>query len=489
MLFIFSLSIAGALADFVGPVYPAPADLTSHGSLVAAAWGNLASVWDAYLTEQQQNATAAASLASVQNLTLSTGLFSLHDPAARQLQHHHPTPKIANATYGTHKVDGDGIYRMASVTKLFTVFAGMISLTDEEWNRPVTNIINGLAEFAGGGEQSPLDSIQWDKVAPWALAAQSAGFPSSASPGGDLLLQEKSPTTAFGFPPVNARSFGPCWSETFCSADEFIESIRFYPPSFLPWTTPAYSNAGFILLGITLSNIIGKPMEAVYRESIFGPLGMKSSKSTPPTGAAEITRSVITGDPAIMFALNSSLLTPSGGLFSTTNDLAKFGLAILNSTLLSPSKTRKWMKPITHTASLTYSVGASWEIIRYFHPSTSKVTDVYTKQGGSGYYSGVVALMPDYGAGFSILSAYTNGSERLLATNIILDHITDAILPALDAQATAEARYNFVGSYISTDFVLNSSVTIALDETIVSDTPSGLSTTSWISNGTRLCPP
>lgn len=361
----------------------------------------------------------------------------------------------------------------------------MISLTDEDWNRPLTVINPELADFAGSEEQSPMHTIQWEKITPWALAAQSAGVPGVGIPAADILFQEASHATTSGFPPVDLNSLGPCWnvSDPFCRADEYIENLRSYPPSFLPWATPTYSDYGFVLLGIAISNITGKPMEANYRESIFEPLAMTSSNSTYPTGEAELARSVIAGDPAVGFALDGGLATPSGGLFSTINDLAKFGLAILNSTLIPPNMTRKWMKPITHTASLTYSVGAPWEIIRYVHSSTGKVTDLYTKLGDSGYYSGIVVLIPDYGAGFCILDAYTNSTIRSDATNIILDHITNAILPALEAQAQAEAGYNFVGSYISTDSTLNSSVTTALNESTVSGAPPGLSITSWVSNG------
>lgn len=241
-----------------------------------------------------------------------------------------------------------------------------------------------------------------------------------------------------------------------------------------------------MLLGIAISSITGKSMQTIYHESIFEPLNMTSSNSTYPTGEAELARSVIAGDPALGFAIEWGVTIPSGGLFSTTNDLAKFSLAILNSTLLPPDRTRKWMKPITHTASLTYSIGAPWEIIRYVHEFTGKVTDLYTKLGSSGSYGSIVVLIPDYGAGFSILNAYTNPTVRETATNIVLDYITNVILPVLEAQAAAEAVHNFVGTYVSTDSNLNSSVTIALNKSTIPGDSSGLSIISWISNSTDV---
>ena len=480
-LLLLSLSIAGALADFAGLTYPAPVDLASKRSLVSAAWENLTATLDAYLNKPQ-NTTANSSLAIVKNLTFSTGLFSLHDPAAQQLQYHYTAPEIANAPNGTNKVDGDSIYVTASVSKLFTALAGLISLTEEEWNRPLTQIFPALADIAGRGEQNPIYNIQWDKITPWTLAAQSAGVPRLTL--GDFIFREPSVAATLGLPPMDVSSWGPCWATPgFCSAEDYVKNLGSYPPNFLPWTNPAYANDGFILLGVAISNITGKPMEDLYRESILQPLGMTSSGSRAPTGEAELARSAI----AFGFGLDAALLAPSGGMYSTTNDLAKFGLAILNSTLLPADKTRKWMKPISHTASLTYSVGAPWEIARYVHPSTGKVTDLYTKIGDSGSYGAIVVLIPDYGVGFSLLAEYTDQAIRVPAVSIVLDHITNAILPALEAQAAAEAECNFAGSYVSTDATLNSSVTIALNESTVPGTSwGGLSITRWVSNGTDV---
>ncbi len=496
-LLLLPICIAGALADFLGPTYPAPIDLTSDKSLVSASWKNFTSTFDAYLKKGNQSTASKSALSGVEKITFSVGLFSIHDPAAAKLQYHYTSPEIANATQGTTQVDGDSIYRIASISKLFTVFAGLLELSDEDWNRPLTDVIPGLAEHAGGtaaGEENAVYKIQWDKITPWALASQLAGGPALALVGADILfdgvlaslgLGGTNPVTAYGFPPLNISNLGPCWDLKYrdtnsfiCPADYFVVNERSLPPTFLPWTTPAYSDDGFILLGIAISKITGKSMATIYRESIFETLGMTSSNSSAPTGEAELARSVIAGD-FYSFALNGGISVPSGGLFSTINDLAKFGVGILNSTLYPADQTRKWMKPISHTASLSYSVGAPWEIARYINPSSGKVTDLYTKLGDYANYGGCLVLIPDYNAGFSVLVA-SNDSTRSDVANLVLDYVTEAILPALEAQAAAEAARNFVGTYVSTDPTLNSSVTVSLNESI------GLSISTWISNGTDV---
>jgi hypothetical protein len=134
---------------------------------------------------------------------------------------------------------------------------------------------------------------------------------------------------------------------------------------------------------------------------------------------------------------------------------------------------------LSHTASLTYSVGAPWEIIRYVHKDTGRITDVYTKLGDSGAYGGYIILIPEYNAGFSILGANVNETQRGNAANTVMDMIFEQMMPALEAQAARDAEKKFAGHYECTSG-LNSSLTVTLNET------AGLTISSWISNGTDM---
>ena len=500
--------VTGGLADFVGPTYPTPIDLSSNASLVAASWKNLSSTLDPYLknTSKGPSSTLASlSAAEVGNVTFSLGMFSIHDPAASKLQYHHTSPEIANASHGTHSVAGDSIYRIASMTKLFTVLGGLLTMTDEDWNRPLTTIIPELGSFAAASDTDPVYKTAWDQITPWALACQIAGIARQGIAAADLLYAVAlNPTrtaailaTEYGLPPANVSDLGSCLDIN-CTASSYVEGVMAQPPVLEPWTSPAYANNGFILLGIAISKLTGQPMSQIY-QSIFDTLDMGSSYSSAPTKASDLTRSVIAGDPALSFAAANGIAVSSGGLFSTTHDLAKFGIAILNPPLLPANTTRKWMKPASHTASLTYAVGAPWEIVRYIHPagssSAGKVTDLYTKSGDSGYYSSNMVLIPEYGAGFTILAASTNETVRGSATNVVLDYVTNAVLPALEAQAAQEARRNFVGTYKYTStsqpnnatIAFNSSLTIAFNKsTVIGALNGGLSISRWISNGTDM---
>lgn len=491
-IFLLSLWFTPTSADFLGPSYPSPCDLSSNNSLVALSWRNISSTLRGLVSESGSEATFS-------NVTFSLGMFSLHDDDATSLQFHYTSPEIANSPNGTKSVNSDSIYRIASVTKVFTVFAGLLELNLTDWERPLTELLPTLAKFieSSSGRNNPINTVEWDKITPSALAAQIAGIPRDGFPApGELtyaLLAQDGPSAIqelldLGFPPIadnDTLEYQPCLSYlvngTTCPPVPWVEGVEVSSPTFRPWTTPGYSDAGFAMLGLAISSITGKSMDDIYRSAIFEPLGMDSSNSTTPP-QSEWDRCVIPGDPASSFAFDAGLLVSTGGLLSTINDLARLGRGILNSTLLSPEETRRWLKPFSHTAHMQYSVGRPWEIMRYTHPSTGKVTDIYTKLGDSGDYSGFLVLIPDYQAGFSILASSTS-SERSTVIAEIADIVFNAILPGLEAQAAVEAESKLGGVYTSTGPV-NSSVSLAFNNS--AGAAPGLHITSWISNGTDV---
>ncbi|KAM0262803.1 hypothetical protein ACHAQJ_001597 [Trichoderma viride] len=492
-----ALWLTPTLADFLGPSYPAPTDLTSEQSFVAASFKNLTETLDAYLEDGKWE-TLSPPLAAITNLTFSLGLFSLNDPEATELQYHYTSAEIAGAPNGTHKVDADTIYRIASVTKVLTALTGLLELNSSDWDRPLTDILNPLAVFANkpAEEKNSVFTVEWNKVTPNALAGQIAGVPRDGFPDTNDLLVEaviqylidgsQSPNLiTFGLPPVSQNDtlvYSPCFhlNTTNCPPLPYIESSEGRAPSFATYSTPGYANNGFALLGLAISNITGKSFERMFREDIFGPLNMTSSSAvTPPP--SEWYRSVIPGSIS-NFDVDAGVYITSGAVLSTLNDMAKLGVGILNSTLLSSDQTRRWMKPISHTANQQLSVGRPWEIHRFTHPS-GVVTDLYCKSGDSGDYSAYFVMLPDYDAGFTILSS-SSQLTRFFTLSALMDVIINSLIPSLAAQAAAEAKRCFTGIYNSTDPTLNSFLTLTMNQT-ETDAP-GLLISSWVSNGTNV---
>lgn len=486
-----AMIIATVPATFLGPTYPAPVDLSSQESLVRSAWEELTSRFDTSL-KQGGNVTASTTIAGAEGITFSAGLFSLHDEGATKLQYHYTAPQIAESPYGTNEVDGDSIYRVASVSKLVTVFSALLSLSEEQWNRAITDFVPELISHLND-DQSP----HWSEITPSMLASQLSGIAALGTIG-DLYLNLEPAALAAntsiagfaqsrGLPPPHPSRLAPASGTKDYTTRNFMALNGWEPPTFLPNWTPAYSDLGFMILGLVISRVTGKAYDMMYRDLVFERLGMDSSFANAPTGGRLFSRSVIAGPMHNNFQFAENIPTiPSGGLLSTINDLCRLGIGMLNGTLISKKNTRAWMKPRTHTASLTYSVGEPWEIVRYIHRDTGKVTDIYTKLGDSGSYGGMLAIIPDYDAGFSFLNAQFNSSERGQVALKLIDLISEEVIPALEAQAAAEATRNFVGTYESTDPQLDSSLEIAFNESTVLTSSSGLNIQNWISNGTDM---
>jgi CubicO group peptidase (beta-lactamase class C family) len=106
------------------------------------------------------------------------------------------------------------------------------------------------------------------------------------------------------------------------------------PPNFLPWTTPAYADVGFALLGLVISNITSKTYQQIFHESILMPLNMTSSNVLAPP-QSEWHRAAIN----TTFIDPESVYDPSGGMTSTIADLARLGVGILTSTLMPVEQT------------------------------------------------------------------------------------------------------------------------------------------------------
>lgn len=502
-LLLLSL-LPSVLADFSGPSWSPPTDLTSNASLVSAAFTSLSNTLHQYITLDGSSHSTPRSPAGISNLTFSLGVFSLHDSsAADDLQFHYTAPEIQNSSYGTQTVDADSIYRIASVTKALTVLTGLVALNESDWDLSLADIFPALAAYSQDhpSPADPIRTVAWQDVTLRALAAQLGGVPRDAFPNAnDLQIQALlglADPLAMGLPPTtpdDALENPACLAYALatgifdCPLTPFLETTANRPPVFAPWTTPAYANNGFALLGAALTAVTGaEDLGTLAEESVFGPLGMASSSIAPAPSAGQWARSVIAGgSPSTYFNISTAVLSGSGAGLSTQRDMARLGVGILNATLLSPAATQRWLKPVSLTGRLQYAVGAPWEIHRYTLPGSQKVVDLYSKLGDSGAYSALFVLLPDYGLGFSLLSAADPAilPLRFDVLAAIADIVTDTLLPAFEAQAAVDAARRFAGTY--TDSSRNSSLTLAVNQTANSTAGPGLVIDRWTSNGTDV---
>ena len=80
---------------------------------------------------------------------------------------------------GTREVDGSTVYRLGSVTKIFTVLTWLAEVGDEHWFVPITNFVPELRDIQerSRGEGDAIRYTDWDAVTVGALASQMSGIP------------------------------------------------------------------------------------------------------------------------------------------------------------------------------------------------------------------------------------------------------------------------------------------------------------------------
>ncbi|KAL7810809.1 beta-lactamase/transpeptidase-like protein [Trichoderma gracile] len=396
----------------------------------------------------------------------STTSFSLS--AASQLDSspiidfHHTSGSLNASAGSTSRVTGDTVYRIGSISKLFTVYALLLNNGTMHWNRPVTDFVPELRNAVHGSpyqHTSVIGPVQWDQVTVGALASQLSGIGRDCT-SADLAVLDFS-WTHLGLPSLPPQDVPICGindGQLPCSRKEYFASYTQRHAVFPPYSKAMYSNGAYRILAYVLEAITGRTYEDIIENEIFKPLGMKHSSALPPTIKGKGV--IPDGDAGWNRAYGDEI--PTGGVLSSTNDLVSFGRAIFSNKQLSPMETSRWMKPNSFTASPSLSIGAPWEIVRTRSAiSTGRIVDLYTKSGSVGAYQSLVVLVPDYRVALAILAA---GPDASAAVQVVSETVIQALLPALEEAAKEQACNKLCGEYSTSTGVSNSSLVITVDE-------------------------
>ncbi|KAJ4301250.1 hypothetical protein N0V90_003341 [Kalmusia sp. IMI 367209] len=222
--------------------------------------------------------------------------------------------------------------------------------------------------------------------------------------------------------------------------------------------------------------ITGQSFSSALQTSLIEPLGLSRTFASTPD---DESIGVILYDATTSgWNVDISEVTAMGGIFASASDVSAIGRSILSSKLLASNTTRAWLKPTSFTSSPAGFVGRPWEIYRAtIDLSNNRVVDIYTKAGNFGVYGSILALVPDFDIGFTILMASEARPNPLTIAGVV----TDILLPAVEEAARVETHAAYADTYTSPR--INSSVTISSE----AGKP-GLSLESWISNGTDMFP-
>ncbi|KAK3359532.1 beta-lactamase/transpeptidase-like protein [Lasiosphaeria hispida] len=478
-----------------GPLLPRPKDLLRDPGIQAAGKA-LDHVFAQYI--DSDNSTGSG------RFSYSVEIFSGTDDSSIW-SHYWTAPNLGRFnSSGVLKVDTNTVYRIGSITKIFTVLTFLATVGDGVWNDPITKYVPEIAALARGNTGSSIFETDWDSITVGSLATQTSGIIRDYALLGELAYQlPLDDLYTMGFPSIPLTEFPPCGVSPTCNRQQLFSGLGRLPPSFPPSTTPAYSDLGFTLLGFVAESITGKSFTSLLQDAVLDPLKLKHTFYSAPEDAL----GVIPGNRyTTSWAYEMAEEAATGNMYTSAGDMSSLGRAILRSTLLKPAVTRRWMRPYSFNSDPKAAVGMPWGIRQISIGQSNQsyqYIHTFNKAGSLGAYSSLLAIMPELDIGYSILAAGDPPAGLAMA---VADALTNTFVPALMSTARSQAKaaysghYQYTGSLNTTKTAnstaarlrrrfdnstittpLNSSLTITID----TDRP-GMGVENWFSNGTDM---
>ncbi|EEH11641.1 conserved hypothetical protein [Histoplasma capsulatum G186AR] len=416
-LLLLCKNLYAADCPLLGQAFPPPRMLSNSST-----WKKAIEDFESNLKELLSQSTDL----DARTTSFSINIFSSHEENLLY-EYHHDAPGLKGSIAKGQKLNGDTMYRIASISKVMTLYTFLIEAGFKYFNEPVAKFVPEIEREIQRQWGNIDDTLvpQWREITVGSLANYYNDMAGRVN---------QTVTTQFGLPALSDPEVPRCGQR-----DMFAEFIGRHPV-FAPFSTAIYSNVAFDIIGYALEQITNVPFEKSVKRSIIDRLKLKRfGVETPPA-----TWGIIPSDPVTSY-WNASVGSgnPAVGFYSSASDLARVGQSILQSRLISETDTRRWLKPNSHTSSLLSSVGSPWEIYR---SSSPRLVDFYTKFGDLGSYGSAIALIPDYDVGFTVLAAGANpGRQRTL----LADLIGSLLSATLEKEARIQAIEAFAGTYTS----------------------------------------
>lgn len=289
-------------------------------------------------------------------------------------------------------VDGDTIFEIGSITKVFTALLA--------------------AEMARRGEVKLDDPIQ--KYLPATVRIPERG-------GNQITLIDLATHTS-GLPrmPENFRPKDPSRPYADYTVDALYSFLSSYELRRDIGIKYVYSNLGFGLLGLGLANRAGMDYEQLVVTRICDPLGMKSTRISLSEPLRQRFAAGHTSDLVTVPEWDIPSLAGAGGLRSSANDLLTFLAAMMgymDNPLAAALKTTLSIRRPTGQPFM--ETGLGWDI------DTRGGAEIISKAGGTGGYNTFIGYSPKTRVGVVAL-ANTSAGE---GTADIGQHLLDARYP------------------------------------------------------------
>lgn len=306
--------------------------------------------------------------------------------------------------YGSTKPHGhtlptrNSIYEIASVTKTFTGALAAKAVADGKMHVDTdfrAYLPGDYANLAWQGKPITLAT----------LITHRAGMPRDI-PDSDAIFTKKD---------FNTLPYELIALQKGMNHDTLLSSLREIKLRSEPGTKEAYSNAGYLTIGIGLEKVYGQPFETLMQEKLLRPLGMKSTGfAVNDADRARLLSGFDRQGRSMPYHLRNA--GAAWGLYSSTEDMSKYVQWQLD---IKDPIVQRMRQPLLGTAQEGEAM--PWNL------SYSDNQPMLAHGGGSFGMSSQVVLFPAQGQGYALFANDTcEGTEGALKAIAVTVHESTA---------------------------------------------------------------
>ncbi len=226
------------------------------------------------------------------------------------------------------------------------------------------------------------------------------------------------------------EAFAANRTATATTPQAIVASAAAHPLTGKPGAAFAYSNTGYVLLGLVVEAVTHEPLARYEAEHIFGPAGMTSTTNGVPPGVAVARGYQSAGGPAST-PFDSSWAYADGDIVSTAGDLARFDVALMSGKLVSPATFAQMRSPTVDASGIGPGVRYGLGIMTV----TSGGVTFVGHHGGVPGFEAENEMLPERGFAVVVLSNAFD-FPTALANRAVLS----VLAPQIVARAVADAR-------------------------------------------------
>jgi len=195
------------------------------------------------------------------------------------------------------------------------------------------------------------------------------------------------------------------------TADELLSAVG--PPLFAPGTGTHYTNTAFVLLARIAEEVTGKPIEQLYHERLWGPLGLKEvffAGHEPPAGPVAVGYWTAGPVQPLDDLSRASAGHGAGSVFATARTVAQWGRALFTSKVVSPATQEAMRTLVPAAGNIPGESGAGLGIRGYNFLGRQE----YGHSGGAVLASSLMVYDPATNVTVAVLVNQGTGADHFL---------------------------------------------------------------------------